>query len=236
MKERIFTRERTCFDFLRSIPSKRKFVVIGGFAVSAYEFPRLSVDLDIVIPEEELKFFMNLIKNQDFVFKKEKSDFDDIYGGKYEKYIKEEKLPVSVDLLINSVMARQTNYSYSFQYLFKHSKAREIRGWHPEAKVTVRVPKKEMLIALKVNSMRMADKRDIIMLCYEKPNADMIIRHLKDCPRDSIMDNLNELLELVGSQDHDNMIKGVFSLSDDVLKRAVIRCEKVMGEVLEMIE
>lgn len=236
MKERIFARERTCFDFLRSIPSKRKFVVIGGFAVSAYEFPRLSVDLDIVIPEEELKFFRKLIKDQGFVFRKEKSDFDDAYGGKYERYIKEEKLPVSVDLLINSVLARQTNYSYSFQYLFKHSKAREVRGWHPDAKVTVRVPKKEMLIALKVNSMRMADKRDIIMLSYEKPDADMIIKHLKDCPRDTILDNLNGLLELIKSRDHGNSIKGVFSLSDDVLRRAVVRCEEAIKEILENME
>jgi hypothetical protein len=236
LKERIFARERTCFDFLRSIPSKRKLVVIGGFAVSAHEFPRLSVDLDIVIPEEELKFFRKLIKDQGFVFRKEKSDFDDTYGGKYERYIKEEKLPISVDLLINSVLARQTNYSYSFQYLFKHSEAREVRGWHPDAKVTVRVPKKEILIALKVNSMRMADKRDIIMLSYEKPDADMIIKHLKDCPRDTILANLNELLTLVGSRDHDNSIKGVFSLSDDVLRRAVVRCEEVIREILERME
>ena len=78
MKERIFARERTCFDFLRNIPSRRKFIVIGGFAVSAYEFPRLYVDLDIVIPDEELKYFRKLIKDQGFVFRKEKSDFDDI--------------------------------------------------------------------------------------------------------------------------------------------------------------
>ncbi len=210
--------------------------MIGGFAVSAYEFPRLSVDLDIVIPDEELKFFKKLIKDQVFVLRKEKSDFDDTYGGKYERYIKEEKLPVSVDLLINSVQARQTSYSYSFHYLFKHSQIREIRGWHPEARVTIRVPKREMLITLKVNSMRMADKRDIIMLCYEKSDVDMIVKHLKDCPKDIIMDNLNDLLELVRSRGHDNSIKGVFSLSDDVLKRAVDGWEKVMGEVLGKIE
>ncbi len=236
MKEKIFAMERTCFDFLRSIPSKRKFIVIGGFAVSAYEFPRLSVDLDIVIPEEELKFFRKLIKDQGFLFRKEKSDFDDTYGGKYEKHIKEEKLPVSVDLLINSIQARQTNYSYSFQYLFKQSKFREIRGWHPEARVTVRVPKKEMLIALKVNSMRMADRRDIVMLCYERPDVDMIVKHLKNCPKEIIIDNLKMLLELVGSRGHDNSIKGIFSLSDDVLKKAANRCEKVAGEVLGRIE
>ncbi len=43
--------------------------MLGGFAVSAYEFPRLSMDLDIVIPDEELKYFRKLIKDQGFVFK-----------------------------------------------------------------------------------------------------------------------------------------------------------------------
>jgi hypothetical protein len=236
LKDRIYARERTCFDLLKGIPFKSKFIVIGGFAVSAYEFPRLSVDLDIVIPEVELKSFRRSIKELGFVFGKERSDFDDTYDGKYERYIKVDKLPVSVDLLINSVQARQTNYSYSFQYLFKHSEIREIRGWHPEARVAVRVPKKEMLIALKVNSMRMADQRDIIMLCYEKPDVDMIVGHLKNCPKDLIVGNLNKLLELVRSQGHDNSIKGVFSLSDDVLKRAVRSCEKVIREVLSKIE
>lgn len=205
------------------------FVVVGSFAVSAFEFPRLSVDLDIVIPEEELKFFRELIKEQGFVFSEERSDFDAAYGGRYEKYIKKEELPISVDLLINSIQARQTNYSYPFRHLFKHSEIREIRGWHPEAKVTVRVPDREMLIALKMNSMRAADKRDIIMLCYEKPDIDRIVFHLKNCPKEILLDNLIELLELVNTRNHADSIKGVFALSDDVLRRAAGRC----GEVLE---
>ena len=236
MKEKIFARERVCFDFLRTIPSKRKYVVIGGFAVSAFEFPRLSVDLDIVIPEKELRFFKGLIKKQGFVFSEERSDFDETYGGRYEKYIKSEELPVSVDLLINSVQARQTNYSYSFLYLFKNSEIREVKGWHPEVKATVRVPDREMLIALKINSMRMADKRDIIMLCYEKPDENRIARHLKNCPRDIILDNLNELLGLIKGKGHDNSIKGVFSLSDDVLRRAVTRCEEVIEGIIEKMK
>ncbi len=225
-----------CFDFLRTIPSKRKYVVIGGFAVSAFEFPRLSVDLDIVIPEEGLKFFKGLIKKQGFELSEKRSDFDETYRGRYEKYIKSEELPVSVDLLINSVQARQTNYSYSFRYLFNNSEPKEVKGWHPEAKATVRVPDREMLIALKINSMRMADKRDIIMLCYEKPDEDRIAKHLKNCPKDIILDNLNELLGLIKGKGHDNSIKGVFSLSDDVLRRAVARCEEVFEGILEKMK
>lgn len=236
MREKILARERECFDFLGKIPSNRKFVLIGGFAVSAFEFPRLSVDLDIVIPEKELEFFRNLIKEQGFVFSEEKSDFDLTYGGKYEKYVKKEELPVSVDLLTNSVQARQTNYSYSFQYLFKNSEIREIRGWHPDARAKVRVPDKEMLIALKINSMRTADRRDIIMLCYEKPDVGKIVAHLKNCPKEIILGNMSELLELLTDPRYEESIKGVFTISNEVLRIATENCKEVINETKTQTE
>ena len=222
-----------CFKLLSAIPSKRKYVVIGGFAVSAFEFPRLSVDLDIVIPKEELKYFQGLIKSQGFEFSNEKSDFDMTYDGRYERYVKSEDLPVSVDLLINSVASRQTDYSYSIRYLFRYSEFREISGWHPDAKATVRVPAREMLLALKMNAMRAADKRDIIMLCYEMPDVDEVALHLKNCPRKLILDNLNVLLGIVKTLGSDNSIKGVYSISDDVLRKAVGNCKKVLGWLVE---
>lgn len=221
---------------MRKIPSNRKFVLIGGFAVSAYDFPRLSVDLDIVIPEKELVFFRALLNKEGFVLSKKKSNLDLIYGGKYEKYIKKERLPISVDLLINSVQSRQTNYPYSFQYLFENSELREVRGWHPATRARVRVPNKEILIALKINSMRTADKRDIIMLCYERPNVDKIFAHLKNCPIDIILHHINELLELLTDPKHKDALKGVFSISSEVLKKAVSNCKNVLSKVKTKIE
>ena len=229
MKEKIYARERACFELLRAIPSKRKYVVIGGFAVSAFEFPRLSVDLDIVIPEEELDHFKGLITELGFEFSHERSDFDLTYGGRYEKYVKSEELPVSVDLLINSVAARQTGYAYSFKYLFRHSVVREVSGWHPESKAKVRVSSREMLIALKMNAMRAVDKRDVIMLCYEMPDADEVALHLKNCPHEIILENLNVLQDIVKGLGNDDSIKGVYSISDDVLRKAAGNCEKLVS-------
>jgi len=220
MKEKILAREKECFEFLKAIPRKRKFVLIGAYAVSGYGFPRLSVDLDIVIPENELDFFENLCKSQDFILTLEKSDFEHTYSGEYKRYIKKGDLPTSVDLMINSVRSRQTGYAYSFNYILKSSEIREIRGWHPDSKVQIRIADKEMLIAMKINSMRTADKRDIIMLCYDKPDVDKIIVHLKKCPKDIILKHLKELNDLFDPKHKDSM-KGVFSISDDVLKIAI---------------
>jgi hypothetical protein len=67
----------------------RKYVLVGGYAVSSFHFPRLSVDLDMVIPGKELKFFKDLLKKQDFASTGKKTDFDKTYSGKFEKYTKE---------------------------------------------------------------------------------------------------------------------------------------------------
>ena len=48
---KIEERERACLELLKKLPEG--YVLIGGYAVSAFEFPRFSVDLDIVIAEKE---------------------------------------------------------------------------------------------------------------------------------------------------------------------------------------
>jgi len=235
MKEEIIERERGCFEFLRNMPLQHKFVVVGGYAVSSFHFPRFSVDLDIVIPGKELKFFRNLIKKQGFALTEEKSDFDLSYGGKFEKYKKGEP-PISVDLLVNSVQARQTNYSYSFEYIFRNSEVREIRGWHADLKIKTRTADKEMLIALKINSMRTADKRDVLMLCYEKPATEKIIKHLQRCPREIILMHIEGLKELLENPVHADSIKGVFSISAGVMEKARKNCLGVLNSLIKNLK
>lgn len=224
-------RENECFDFLNLLKKDMDYVVIGGYAVSSFGFPRFSVDLDIVISEKEVPSLKKLIKDKGFIFSKEKADLN--YSGKFERY---EKGLISIDLLINTVQSRQTGYSYPFSYIFKNSEMREVSGWDPSLKAKIRIPNKEMLITLKVHSMRMADKRDIIMLCYEKPDVEKIIGHLKNCPIGEIIANINELLGEVKNQNLKDSLKGVYSINDKIYERAVENCiltlEKVKEELL----
>ncbi len=236
MREQIRKREEKCIDFLKAIPKSARYVLVGGYAVSSFRFPRLSVDLDVVIHEKELGFFRDLIKKRGFVLTAKKADFDKIYSGKFEKYMEDGKLPVGVDLLVGSIQARQTDYAYSFSYVSRNSEIREIRGWHPGVKTEAKVASKEMLIALTTNSMRKADKRDIIMLCYDKPDVKKIIKHLKICPRETILHHIKDLKETLESQNHSDALKGVFSIADKVLARAKANCLKVFEEIEEGLE
>lgn len=236
MKEKILKRERSCFKFLKSIPKDRRYVVVGGYAVSAFEFPRLSVDLDIAIPQEEQDFFERLIEKQGFKLSTEKSDIDRIYSGKFKKFIKKVELPISVDLLINSVKSRQTGTAYSFKYLYENSETREVAGWHPESNATVKVVDREMLIALKMNSMRPTDKRDIIVLCYDKPNTDRIVQHISRCPIGIIRKHIDELTTIVENPKYTDSIRGTFNISEDVYKKAVKNCKIILREAAESLK
>ncbi len=128
MKDKILAREKACFDFLRAIQEDRKYVLVGGYAVSAFEFPRLSVDLDLTIPKKEQEFFEKLISERGFEKSGEKSDMDEIYSGESKRFIKRADLPVSIDLLINSIKSRQSGTSYSFDCLHQNSEMREVAG------------------------------------------------------------------------------------------------------------
>ncbi len=220
------SREKECFDFLNQIPKERKYVIIGDYAVTSFGFPRFSVDLDITIPESEVSFFKKLIMDNGFVLTKVKEDL--AYSGRFERY---EKGLVSIDLLINGIQSCQTGYLYPFQYIYKNSQIRETNGWNPANKAKAIIVKKEMLIALKIHSMRMADKRDIIMLCYDAPNIQIIFDHLKNSPREKIIEHITEFLKVFSDDKFKNSLKGVYSISDKIYKRSIENCQQTMIEL-----
>lgn len=223
-------REKECFDVLNQVPKQRKYVIIGGYAVTSFGFPRFSVDLDITIPENEAGFFRNLLEEQGFLLKKTKEDL--AYSGKFERY---EKDLVSVDLLVNGVQSRQTNYLYPFEYIYQHSEIRETSGWDPSHTSKARVVKKELLLSLKIHSMRMADKRDIIMLCYKKPNVKMIVHHLKQSPKKVILQHINELQTILSDTVFKDSLKGVYSIDNTIYEKTIKNCQSVIREVMEKL-
>jgi hypothetical protein len=224
-------REKACFDFLNLLEKNELCVVIGGYAASSYGFPRFSVDLDIVIPETKTSFFHQLISNQGFTKSKEKSDL--AYSGIFERH---EKGLVGIDLLINAVESRQTRYSYQFLYIFQNSEVRQVSGWDLSHKARVRVATKDLLIALKIHSLRDADKRDIIMLCYELPDMSALLNHLRGGPNNILLEHLRELQSVLNDQHLKDSLKGVYSVSDNVFEKATKNCHRVLKELISKLQ
>ena len=228
-------RERACLEFLEGLPTD-KYLLIGGYAVSSFEFPRFSVDLDLIVREEDFELFLSFLKEQGYKQIGKGSVRGNIYKGGFIRFEKRiNNFNASIDLLVDGVHSRQTNTFYSFDYLFENSILREVRGSTIDFSVIARVADREMLIALKANSMRLPDQRDIIALCTKGVNVKKIARHLKRCPNDTIKENIQKLLETIKSPRHRDSIKGVFGLSDKVYEKIISRTERVFEELKEII-
>lgn len=231
----IEARERACLELLQKLPID-DYVLIGGYATSSFDFPRFSVDLDIVIDKKKEKLFVKIILESRFaLIETNVEPVRDIYGGRFLRFEKE-YVKANVDLLINSVISRQTGSSYSFGYLLKHSEIREVVGFSGNLKVRARVTNREMLIALKANSMRLADKRDIIALCNGEINIDILMKHLKRCPREIILKHIEDLLKTLGNDRYKDSIKGVFRFSDSVYEKITERARKVFGHIRDSLK
>lgn len=231
---KIEEREKACFDLLKKLPPD-KYVLIGGCATSAFDFPRFSVDLDIVIRKEDQEFFINLLEGEGFRQTQSKK-LAQVYEGEFIRFERGiNGLAVNADLLVNMIQSRQTNSAYSFDYLLKHSEVREVVGSALDTRVRARVADREMLITLKVNSMRLADQRDIIALCNGNVDVDKVVKHLRRCPEGIIKENIDRLLGTLRDPSSRDSIKGVFSLADKAYQRVIDRTEKLFKKLKQRL-
>jgi len=230
---KIIERETACFEVLKKIPID-SYVLIGGYATSAFEFPRFSVDLDLVIEKKNKQTFIRTLNQQNFSQTIKTENLNNLYQGQFLRFEKRiEDFPVSVDLMIDAVVSRQTNVAYSLPYLFENSEIREVVGSTPDLRAKARVAKRELLIALKLNSLRLADIRDIITLCFGEIDKERLKRHLQRCPQEKIKKNTHALLQVLQDERHKDSIKGVFSLSDSTYERIMGRAEKNLKVLTE---
>lgn len=222
---KMLEREQACLELLRKLP--QKFVLVGDYATSSFEFPRFSVDLDLVIQEKDMQEFSRVLEKEGFKLVTDTGEFAASYKGRsirFEKKIGE--LPVSVDLLVGMIQARQTGTAYSLAYLWKNSETRRVIGSGAKDAAEGRVANREMLIALKINSMRFTDQRDIIALCNGKIDAEKIAGHLKIGPKEKVLKNLDILLGTLESPSSKDSIKGVFGIPDRVYEKMIEKSKK----------
>ena len=211
---------------------KLDFIVVGGYAVSGLAKHRFSVDCDIVVPKRELKKFEEILEEEGFERHVRKTGFDKIYAGEFVSYKKEvNELPVTVDILVGSLVCRATGAAWSFDYIKKNSIEANITGI--ETSVICRIPEKELLIAFKVHSARRADIRDIVML-REDANFEKVLRHVKKGGKEALRKQIQRITEALEDPNLVDSLKGVFVLSVDV-KKQVENTGKDMKAILTAI-
>lgn len=230
MMESFIERENEIFGILDNFnKSGLKYVLVVGYAVSAY-MHRFSVDVDICIENKDLGSFQDILKTKHFALTKRKI-LEDIYKGNFESYIKRTKLPITVDLMIGSVASRQTNASISFEQLDKNSIITKIIGI--EKTINARIPKRELLIAMKIHSARLTDARDIVALC-SNIDFELVTKFSNRGDAKQVHNNLNNLLTAFKSDNFRDAFKGVFSiekLPKDNIENAIKLVERLKSEI-----
>lgn len=206
MFEHYVERENTIFQIIQSfVDAKLDFIVVGGYAVSAYKH-RFSTDVDVVVKEGNKEQFEEILKKNGFV-KTIVKELDHLYAPQFIRYEYKKKLPVSVDLLIGGLGSRTTEASFSFEQLKEQSEEKKIVG--TEKEVTVQIPKREVLIVLKLHSGRLTDFRDIAALA-KNLDLDIMEGMLWRGKTDIVRENIEKLLALLDKREFMDSFKGVF--------------------------
>jgi hypothetical protein len=201
--EELIKKENEIFEILqRFIDSNLDFIIVGGYAVSAFKH-RFSVDADIVIKSEDLPNFQSILKKKSFK-KTIAKQLDNTYSSKFIRYEKEQ---ASVDILIDALASRTTNSSFSYDLIFKNSMKKKIIGIEKE--VIARIPIKELLIVMKLHSGRLTDFRDIASLAKDT-DLELIKKFLFIGDLKVLEENLLKLHKVVNDKNFIDSFKGVF--------------------------
>lgn len=204
-------REKEIFETLKKIKDNN-FTVIGGYAVNAYTLPRFSVDCDIVVKDIiNAKKIGKKLESLDYI--KEKADIP--YKGEFLVYKKEIKpnFKVSIDILINDVLDRQTNSIFSAEWIFKNSSLNKLKGKTINEQLKLRIINIDALIVMKLISCRDTDIRDVFMLIRQVKNTQWIKDEIKQ--RYDFMDRFQMIKKRIISKEFKNNLQGVFGFIDN---------------------
>jgi len=198
------------------------FVVVGGYAVSTYK-KRFSIDLDLVIREKDLVKFEKLFRKERYKLTYGK-EIALLYGEKFKRFEKRIKsLPINIDLLINGLVSRTTDATWSFDYVKKNSVKRKLDN---SAFLT---PEKELLIAMKFHSGRLSDVRDIVALM--PCNKEKLKQYLLKGDNKKLKQSMRKQASFLEKKQFDDSFKGIFGIHV-YNEKDVQKAKKIINDLL----
>ena len=207
-------REKEIFETLKEI-RKHDFVVIGGYAVNAYAFPRFSVDCDIVIADKPQ--LLPIEKELGRIrYVKEPTDKMNLpYHEEFRRYEKviARNFRVSVDIMIKYVSDRTTHALFAAEWVFKNSSIRMLKGKTITEELRLRIINPDALIVMKFISCRSTDVRDIFMLMPQAKDIKWIKEEISK--RCSFNEEFERVRDKITSSKFKDDLHGVYGKVDD---------------------
>lgn len=221
--ENLLTREREILKMISKLLDQRlNFIVVGGYAVATFRH-RFSVDLDLVITKEDLEKFESVLKKNGYSLACSK-ELSLVYGEAFKRFIKYvDRLPVHVDLLINGLVSRTTDASWSFGCIKKSSEKSKLDG------LEFLVPNRELLTAMKLHSGRLSDMRDIAALA-EDADFKAVKKHASVGNKDKLKTIIKNGIKVLSGPNFADGFKGIFG-SQFYNKESVERAKKLLNSL-----
>jgi len=217
-------REEAVLETLNALP-KGTIVLIGVYAVNAYVPPRFSIDCDLVVLGSPDTIEAELRQSG---FKK--IEEGDVSYGNYVRYGMEES-KVSFDLLVNSVVDRDTGVAFEGELFNAYSAERTTVGRSVPTRIKMRVVDPELLFAMKFVSGRRQDIRDIFMVAGADLSWD-VVRELilSRCNHDLIKERVKSISVKVNSKGYRDCLQGPYGKMPD---SRFDTCQKNLTRFLE---
>jgi hypothetical protein len=194
-----------------------EFVVVGGYAVSAFRH-RFSIDADILIRREDRDKFEKILKEGGYKKAMTKS-LENVYSSEFVRYDKTNP-KVSIDLMIGGIASRQTGASFGFDFIFANSDTMTIEGIQNAVKA--RVPKREIQIIMKLHSGRLTDLRDVAALSWDL-DMEIIRKHLFRGNLSMLKKTMEKLGSLTEEPNFVDSFKGVFMERGKSMKASEVK-------------
>ncbi|MEM2785585.1 MAG: nucleotidyl transferase AbiEii/AbiGii toxin family protein [Candidatus Nitrosotenuis sp.] len=227
-KEDLTIREAEVIRILKVLGERREnFAVIGGYAINALTSHRFSVDCDIVTDSKGVKEIGKILDKEGYTVLsrvKKKS----IYGVKMRKYVKlVGSRKVSVEVFPKEVSCRQTDGIWDFELVVTNSSKLLVVGL--TASTEALVPKKELLIAMKIHAGRDTDLRDVTMLS-ERVDWGMVKEFMSCGDTVKVKRQLESAIATISKSEFASALRAEFGIRYDVspiIKRTVDGLKKV---------
>lgn len=225
------SREAIILEILREIPTDA--LLIGGYAVNAYVPPRFSIDCDLVVLGEIAEVKAALLKKG---FKE--TEKGDVPNGGYHRFIREGNTisgKVSFDLLLNSVLDRETGIVFEGSLFKQYSRERFTVGRASPIRIKLKIADPELLFAMKFVSARRQDVRDIFMLSGTTLKWDLIKEIIRQkCDKELVKKRRTSIKEKVTNSSYRDSLHGAFGkIPDKIFKNCLTNLVKFLEELKE---
>ena len=201
------------------------FVLIGGYAINAYTQPRFSVDCDLVVlNKEDAEHIKKMLIQESYEEKEINPNIP--YSGEFLCLVKKiGDYSIPFDVMIGSVIDRDTKLKFPAEWIFKNSKIRTLAGKANPVNIKLRIADPETLIIMKLAASRKSDLRDVFMLLERDVNAEFILSELKEY---RLQNKLIKFREYTSSKEFRDNLQGVFGKVDEkAFNRTIKKIKKL---------